>query len=216
MAKDHDKKLVDALMKRYGCTYAESIGIDIEKNTPAPLFQLLCASMLYSARISANSATRAMRALIVAGLTTPQKMAEASWQRRVDVITWHGYKRYDERTSTMLGEAAQMVLERYHGDLRKLREEAEEDVEQEKALLQEFKGIGSTGADIFLREVQIAWKEVYPFADDKVLDAAEELGLPRDVVSLAELTTRKQFPRLVAALVRVDLDHAYEEIREAS
>ena len=28
----------------------------------------------------------------------------------MDVITWHGYKRYDERTSTMLGNTAELVL----------------------------------------------------------------------------------------------------------
>src|SRR5438552_19144103 len=63
-------------------------------------------SLLLSARISAGNALEATRALIEAGLTTPQKMARATWQRRVDVITWHGYKRYDERTSTMLDDTA--------------------------------------------------------------------------------------------------------------
>lgn len=214
--QDETKARVRALLKRYGQTYAEEIGIKVEQNTPAPLFQLLYASLLYSARISAGNATKAARALIEAGLTTPEKMAKASWQDRVDVITWHGYKRYDERTSTMLGDTAQMVLERYHGDLRRLREEAEHDVPQEKKLLQQFKGIGNLGADIFLREVQIAWNEVHPYADAKVLQAAKRLGLGSDVEALAELTSRKKFPQLVAALVRMDLDDGYDEIREAS
>lgn len=216
MASDHTKKRVRALLDRYGQTYAEEIGIHVERNTPAPLFQLLCASILYSAPISAGNATQAARALIEAGLTTPKKMAEASWQDRVDVITWHGYKRYDERASTMLGETAQMVIDRYGGDLRNLREEAEYVVEREKELLGEFKGIGGVGADIFLREVQVAWEEVYPYADARVKSAARRLGLGGDVERLARLTSRNQFPRLAAALVRVDIGHAYEEIHQAS
>ena len=216
MPHKQQKHIVKALLERYGQTYAEELRIPIEKNTPAPLFQLLCASMLYSARIAADNATSAMRAIIDVGMTTPKKMVEATWQDRVDVITSHGYKRYDERTSTMLGQTAEMVLEQYGGDLRRLREEAGRDVEEEKRRLQAFKGIGKVGADIFLREVQVVWDEVYPYADAKVLQAAKKLDLGNDVEALAKLTSRDQFARLVAALIRVDLRHSYEEIREAA
>jgi hypothetical protein len=44
------------------------------------------------------------------------------------------------------------------------------------------------------------------------------LGASGSVVTrskLAQLTSRKRFPRLVAALVRVDLEHTYDEIRQA-
>ena len=34
-----------------------------------------------------------------------------------------GYARYDDRTSTMLGESAQLLLDRYGADLRALGEE---------------------------------------------------------------------------------------------
>ena len=91
-------------------------------------------------------------------------MAEASWQDRVDVITWHGYKRYDERTSTMLGNTSELLIGKYNGDLRKLRDEAKRDVKREHQLLQQFSGIGPVGADIFLREVQPVWDETYPYA----------------------------------------------------
>jgi len=57
--------------------------------------------------------------------------------------------------------------------LRKLREAADYRVEEEKRLLMEFKGSGPMSADIFLREVQLAWDEVYSYADQRVLHAAE-------------------------------------------
>jgi hypothetical protein len=67
-------------------------------------------------------------------------------------------------------------------------------------------GIGPTGADIFLREVQGVWPSVAPYADRKVAAGAERLHLPADASSLAELTTTAQMPRLAAALVRVARD----------
>lgn len=215
-AKDQQRALVRALIDLRGRTFCDELKIRIAQNAPAPLFQLLCASLLFSARIASKNAAEAMRALLDAGLSTPRKMAAASWQERVDVITWHGYKRYDERTSTMLGETAEQVLDWYGGDLRWLREEAEHEVGGERELLQEFTGVGGVGADIFLREVQGVWDEVHPYADRKVLESARELGLPDSPAELAKLTSRKQFPALVAALVRTKLGKDYDEVREAA
>lgn len=216
MTTTNRRALARALLDRYGNTFAEQLGIPVENNTPAPLFQLLFASLLFSARIPSANAAQAARALIDAGLTTPRKMAKATWQQRVDVITWHGYKRYDERTSRMLGETATLLLDRYGGDLRRLREGARRDVHREKEALMEFKGIGRVGADIFLREVQVAWDEVYPYADARVLKAARQLGLGDDAAGLAKLVSRKQFGKLAAALVRVDLAGAYEAVKQAA
>lgn len=211
-----DGMLVAALLQRHGCTYAEEAGVRLRGNTPSPLFELLNLSMLLSARISADNAVEAARALVKAKLTTPRKMAAASWQDRVDVITWHGYKRYDERASRMLGDTAHMVLEDYRGDLRRLRDEAGQDVKQERRLLQRFKGIGEVGADIFLREVQAVWPEVYPYADPKVLKAAGRLGLPRSAKRLAALVPRARFPHLCAALIRTSLRRDSDAINSAA
>jgi endonuclease III len=204
------------LLREHGRTYAEEAGIRVDRNTPAMLFQLLALSMLLSARISSSKAVEATRALRKAGLTTPRKMAGATWQERVDVLTQHGYKRYDESYARMLGQSADHLIEAYGGDLRRLRDAAEHDALQERKRLQEFKGIGEVGADIFLREVQVAWDEVAPYADARVLDAAQRLGLGRDVDSLAEHVKPRDMPHLVAALVRVDLHDAYDQVRQAA
>jgi endonuclease III len=210
------KAVVRVLMRRHGQSYAEQAGVRLTGNTPSPLFELLNLSLLLSARIAADKAVEAARALVQAKLTTPKKMAAASWQDRVDVITWHGYKRYDESASRMLGDTANKVLDAYGGDLRRLRDEAGRDVQQEHRLLQQFKGIGSVGADIFLREVQAVWPEVYPYADQKVLEAAGRLGLPRNARGLASLVPKRQFPRLCAALIRTHLSRDYEDIKAAA
>ena len=72
-------------------------------------------------------------------------------------------------------------------------------------MLQRFKGIGETGADIYLREVQDVWTWVRPYFDDRAIAAAKQLGLPVDPSKLASLAPRAN-ARLAAALVRVGLD----------
>lgn len=216
MPSQERSKLTDALLDYYGCTFCERAGINIERGTPKPLFELLCGALLFSAPIDARSALRALRALMRADLTTPSKMAQASWQQRVDAITDEGYKRYDEKTATQLGELAERVQHAYHGDLRELRSEARHDPEREKQLLTEFNGIGPVGADIFLREVQGVWAEAYPYVDAKVLASAQKLHLGSSAEELAELVPKSQFPALVASLVQLDLDGAHERVRQAA
>lgn len=204
MAHASKKDIVRNLLDRHGRTYCDELGIDIEKNTPSPLFRWLVASLLFSARIGSGQAVKVARALSEAGWTTPEKMAGATWKQRVDVLNKHGYARYDESTSRMLEDTSRHLTEKYDGDLRRLREEADGDEKRAVTLLTEFKGIGETGADIFLREAQAAWDEFYPFADERSLKAAGRIGLDNDAKSLSRLVPKKEFPRLVTGLLRAD------------
>lgn len=205
---------VAALLEAHGRTFAEDLGIDLDRNTPSPLFRWLCASLLFSSRISAEAALSAARALGDAGWTTAEKMAAATWADRTRVLNRAGYARYDESTSRMLEDTARMVVERYHGDLRRLREAAGRDPAAIRRHLTAFKGIGEVGAAIFCREAQAAWPELYPFADRKALQAAAALDLPTEAGELARLVPRQEFPRLVAALVRTALAHDAEAIKQ--
>lgn len=199
------KTTVAGLLRDAGTTYSGELGLDLAKNTPSPLFRWLCASLLLSARISAGLAMNAADALAKAGWTTPEKMAAASWEARTRVLNQAGYARYDESTSRRLADTSQTLLDSYGGDLRKLRAKADKDPKRERELLKEFKGIGDTGADIFCREVQIAWSELYPFVDEKALRSARKLGLASTAEEVAGLVPGKDLPRLLAALVRADL-----------
>ena len=55
----------------------------------------------------------------------------------------------------------------------------------ERDLLKELKGVDDGAVDLFFREVQSRWDELFPFADDAVLRAADRLGLPSDGEALA-------------------------------
>ena len=216
MAKPSKDRIVDTLLERRGRTYAAELGVDLERDTPSALYRWLCAATLLSARIGADIAVHAARALADQGWTSAQKMADATWEQRTRTLNQAGYARYDESTSRMLGDTAEMLLEKYRGDLRRLRDAAGRDPGRERALLKECKGIGEVGADIFCREVQVAWDELYPFADRRALDAAGRLGLEEDAAKLARRVSRKDYPRLLAALMRTALNKDYDEVLRAA
>jgi hypothetical protein len=209
------RDLARTLVRRHGATFAEQAGFAVA-DKPSPLWRLLVLSLLLSARIGSDIAVAAARELSTAGYRTPKAMAEASWQDRVDALGRGHYRRYDERTSTMLGAAAEMALERYRGDLRRLRARADgpDDVGR---LLQEFKGIGPTGAAIFCREVQGTWPELAPYVDDVAAKGAKRLGLPPSPGRLAALVPQQDLPRLVAACVRAARDRSVvDDVQQAA
>jgi endonuclease III len=200
------KRVVRSLLKVAGSTYAEEAGIRL-KDKPMPLFQLLTLCMLASKPIDATIAMQAARELFRAGLRTPQSVLKAD---RADMIRAFGrahYVRYDESSATRLVDIAKAVRDDYSGDLRKI---ATHDVKSTVRLLKQFKGIGDTGADIFLREIQDVWTWVRPYFDKRAVTAARQLGLPTDVDELGALAPRDN-ARLAAALVRVSLD---DELRD--
>ena len=202
---ERSELIVKALLDRCGRTYAEEAGIRLA-DRPGPLYQLLVLATLLSARISADIAVAAARELFAAGYRSPKAMSEASWQERVDALGRGHYRRYDERTATMLGDGADLLSSRWHGDLRRLRDEAGADTGRIVSLLTEFPGMGPTGASIFLREVQDAWPAVAPYVDGRVTSGAGRVGLPVSAAELARIVSSSGQPaRVAAALVRVSM-----------
>ncbi len=217
MPQAESLRIARAVLARYPRSPADELRIDVGRNTPAPLYQWLIASLLFSARISAGIAQKTMRALLDQGWRTPARMAETAWEERVTVLNRAGYARYEESTSRYIGATTALLLDRYGGDLRRLHDAAAGDTRRLRDLVKQFKGIGDVGADIFFREVQNAWEDLYPFADQRALAAARKLGLEDDAAALARLAgQRHELPRLLAALVRVDLAGQEDELlREA-
>ncbi|MEV4876397.1 endonuclease [Streptomyces cyaneofuscatus] len=203
--KPSARRIVDALVEECGRTYAEEAGIRL-KDTPQPLYQLLVLSLLLSARIRASVAVAAARALFDHGMRSPRRMVDATWQQRVDALGEGHYRRYDERTATQLGEGAQLVLDTWRGDLRRLRAEADGDRDRLMEGLQQVPGIGPAGADIFVREVQSLWPETGPWLGAKALQGAERLGLPASPAKVAQAARGHDDARFAAALVRAALD----------
>lgn len=186
------------LLEEHGRTFADECGIRVERGTPSVLWQLLLMSHLLSARISSALAVRATRQ-VRRDFTTPQRMADATHRQVHDALSRGDYLR-TRRTATMLRQTARSVLDDHGGDLRRLRDSSDP-----AAALQRFSGIREIGAEVFLREVQVVWQELRPFAGSRALEQARAHGLPDDPAALAALVHEDDVPRLMAALVRSGL-----------
>jgi hypothetical protein len=209
------QELARALLDRHGTSYAERAGITL-KDTPSPLYRLLVLSLLLSARISADIAVAAAKELSRAGYRTPKAMAAATWQNRVDALGRGHYRRYDERTATMLGDGAERLTDEYGGDLRRLHESADSRTDVEERL-QRFPGIGPAGAAIFCREVQSTWTDLWPYVDAKAQEGAKAVGLPSSAQRLSRLVPRSALPRLLAGCIDVATSRqAADEVRAAA
>src|SRR5437763_550798 len=188
---------------RHGRLYAEDAAIRLA-DRPGQLYQLLVLATLLSAPIPAETAVAAAGELFAAGYRSPKAMSEASWQDRVDALGRGHYRRYDERTATMLGDGAELLTGKWHGDLRKLRDDADGGADGIASRLTEFPGVGPTGASIFLREVHEVWPGVAPYVDAKVTSGAHRVRLPAGRDPLAGLLAASGQPaRPAAAPVRV-------------
>ncbi|AUS78684.1 endonuclease [Actinoalloteichus sp. AHMU CJ021] len=213
------KGKVRVLLDRAGRTYSDEGGVSLA-DKPAPLYRLLVLSMLASAPVQSHLAMATSRELVRSGYGTPAKVAAADWQELVDALGRAHYRRYDESTATSLREGAELVRDRYGGDLRRMRDEATRtengtrvlDRDRLRELLTEFRRIGPTGADIFCREAQLVWPGLRPYFDRKALDGARRVGLPTDPERLAsQVDDPEDYARLAAALVRVTLDREVAE-----
>ncbi|MFI1203286.1 endonuclease [Streptomyces sp. NPDC020883] len=208
-------EIVSQLLSEHGRTFAEEAGITL-RDKPAPLYQLLVLTVLCSIRIKAEIATAAARELFAAGWRTPRAMADSAWQDRVDALGRARYVRYDESTATTLANGAELVLDRWHGDLRRMWQEADGDPAKLRELLREIPRIGPVGADIFCREAQAVWPGLRPFFDERTCGTARELGLPHTPRGLGDLVPPKDHARLAAALTRVGRsEHAVRELQSA-
>ncbi|RLZ03315.1 endonuclease [Kocuria tytonicola] len=208
MTRTH-AETVAALLARHDRTYAQEAGIALE-DSPAPLYQLLVLANLLSARIGAGVAVASARELFAAGCRTPEAVRAAPRRKLIAALGRGGYARYDERTTTMLRDGADLLLDTWDGDLRQLRDASDGPRDVLKRL-QEFPGIGPTGAAIFAREAQGVWPVLAPHLDKKALDGAGRLGLPQDASALADLVTPDQLPVLASGLVRVALHRGADD-----
>lgn len=194
---------IDTLLEESGRTFADEAGIAL-KDEPAPLYRLLVLSVLLSGRVQAQLGTRACRELVDSGFGSPARMRDAERSAVLDALTRAKFLA-KEQTTDALQQGAELVADRWRGDLRGMREAAGGDLDTLRGHLTEIPRLGPVGASIFVREVQAVWPEFRPHLDDKALAAAQALGLPGDATTLADRVAGDDLARLAAALVRTDV-----------
>ena len=94
------------LLEQYPRSFVEEAGVPTRPSTPRAAFQLLCAALLFGARIRIDVAQRTVRALKAAGWTTPSRLLDAGEAQRVAVLTASGYGRYADAKAAQALAAA--------------------------------------------------------------------------------------------------------------
>jgi hypothetical protein len=213
---EEKRRTVRRLVGRTRRGFAEDWGFRVT-NSPANLFQLLYLSILLRGRGDYRRAVRTAQALRDRGWDSAARMAASSHEERFRVVRDAGQWRTARDLATALGDLAQAIVDRYQGDLRRLRTQAHSDSGRERQLLRELPGVDDEVVDLFFRDVQAPWREVAPFADRRALAAARKLGLGRSVQDLSDLTGSRESEKLawlVGALAHIDLDNSYDQIPE--
>jgi endonuclease III len=173
-------------------SYSDELGLDLTK--PEDRFKWFLASVLFAKRISAETAKKAYLYFEQEELTSPDAILQAGWDRLVEVLDSGGYTRYDFSTATNLIGIAKTLKEKY-GSLERLHSESNGPCDLEKRL-QDFKGVGPVGVNIFLRELRGIWEKAKPNPSPMAVVTAQKIGIdPEDV------------ERYESQLVRLNLEY---------
>lgn len=174
-------------------SYSEELGIDLKKEKGRSKWFL--ASILFGKRISADIAKDTYEGFEGSGITSPREILEAGWSKLVKVLDSGGYVRYDFSTARKLLRISGRLKEKY-GSLEKMYKSAEDSEDLERKLL-EFKGIGPTTVNIFLRELRSIWEKADPKVSTPAIDLAKKLGMER----------RHEIKPFESSLVRLHLEY---------
>jgi hypothetical protein len=213
---DRTKATVRALLNRHPRGYvAEAAGFAVT-NTAAGLFRLLCLSILAEQSAPSGAAIEATRALFARHWDSAPELAKSTERDRATALARAGYKKADE-ASHRLADATKLIMDRYGGDLQRLRAAADGDTGVLHRLLREIPGMDEAGCAVFLREVQMFWPEAGPFLDKHAQEAAQRLELPANAEELLNDVARgggqETLSWLVGALALTDVRNEYDQIR---
>ncbi|MCJ7793702.1 hypothetical protein MUP42_02090 [Candidatus Bathyarchaeota archaeon] len=177
-------------------SYSKELGLDLSKAEDR--FKWFLASVLFAKRISAETAKETYLYFEQEDLTSPDAILEAGWNRLVEVLDSGGYTRYDFSTATNLLGIAKTLKEKY-GDLERLYAESSSPTDLERRL-QEFKGVGPVGVNIFLRELRGIWEKAKPKPSPLAVATAQKIGLNLEDVE-----------RYESQLVRLNLEYCKKQ-----
>lgn len=169
--------------------------LELNLNRREDRFKWFIASILFAKRISSKIASKTFRKFLEEGLTDPKRILSAGWSRLVEVLDLGGYVRYDFSTAKNIIEAVKMLVERYDGDIDQIHLKAKNQ-EDLKRRLMEFKGVGPTATNIFLRELRGIWTKAKTKPSSMAMKTGEKLGLKS-----------KDIERFEAKLVKIHLQY---------
>lgn len=138
-------------MKQQKKIYAKELGIDLSSKQETEYFKWFLASLLFGKPIQQEVAKRTYFEFMNNGLTGPDAIIQAGWDKLVEVLDHGHYVRYDFSTATKLLDVSKTLKEKY-GTLTDLLKQSHS-IDELSSRLEEFKGIGPKTTEIFLRDI---------------------------------------------------------------
>jgi endonuclease III len=152
MAMRRQRRRVRRHGARRRVTGSHDLAIDLGSGRERHLFRWFLACPLFAKPIQQEVAARAYRELLSQGLSTPDAILAAGWDRLVEVLDRGHYVRFDFSTATKLLEVSRALKERY-GTLRRLLAVSAGPADVGRRL-QAFKGVGPATTRIVLRDLR--------------------------------------------------------------
>jgi hypothetical protein len=196
-----------------GGRYSTELGIDVDAGD-AGVERWFLAATLFGARISARIAERTFSMLTGAGLVRIGQVRHVPSADLIGLLDAGGYARYDFRTANRLLALAELIGERYDGEVAVIgrRFPAYPGL---SAALGTLPGWGPVTIRLFLRELRGVWPGAQPPVDERAAAAAAHLGLLGPGAAGPQLAALGRLAKaagldlrdLESALVRLALAH---------
>ena len=93
--------------------YAKELGIDLALGQETEYFKWFLACLLFGKPVQQEVAKRAYLELVQEGITSPEAILKAGWDKLVEVLDRGHYVRYDFSTATKLLDVSKALKERY-------------------------------------------------------------------------------------------------------
>jgi len=174
-------------------TYSQELGLELTK--PEDRFKWFLASILFSRRISSEIAKKTYKRFEMEDIVTAEAIIDKGYDKLVEVLDAGGYVRYDFSTASNLLSLADRLKKEY-GSLDNLYHQARDSKDLERKL-SEFRGVGPTTVNIFLRELRSIWEKANPPPSPLAKEVVEKLGLNEAFLKESSLESR---------LVRLNLE----------
>ncbi len=138
---------------------AQNLNIDLSSKQESEYFKWFLASLLFGKPIQQEVAKRTYDEFVKEGLTTPEAILQAGWDKLVAVLDRGHYVRYDFSTATKLLDVSKALKEMY-GTITNLLTQSQT-IDELSSRLQAFKGIGPKTAEIFLHGMMPTFREYH-------------------------------------------------------
>src|SRR5438552_14777390 len=93
--------------------YASDLGIDLSSKQETAYFTWFLAWLLFGKPIQQEVAKRTYVEFVKEGLTSPEAILQAGWDKLVEVLDRGHYIRYDFSTATKLLDVSKTLKEKY-------------------------------------------------------------------------------------------------------